>query len=788
MILKLLLLFAIILPGNKNILFGESNSLIGQVININKTPIYNVNIQAVNSDFGTTTDKDGFFVFKNINTNNITAIKVTHIGYDTKIINIIPPFNNITITLIENIKKLNEIVVTGNRQETYIKDVPVLTHVISEEDIKNSTYTSVKDILETTMPNVQNVMSSHAGTSNNEVKIQGLNNKYMLFLIDGARVSAEFAGNTDFTMLNLSNIEKIEIVEGGMSSLYGSSAIGGVVNIITKEHKKPYWIDYSYLYDNPLIISQSLNSGFNHKGFYYNLNLNQENSDGYDLTPVSNYESGSILKTLEKYSSKSIGHNLKYRFNNNYSIELNYKKYSNSIKQYYNYFVQIIDNNDPLYPNYYYSSLKNNTPEFEDYRYGLDFIWKKTDSRFNISINQEEHVKSNYFFNYTGLSCENQEVSYFCNNSNELIPASFVNAINQNKSILVQYNHNIGNHSTTYGYEQNEDSYSSFNVYKHTGDIGNDGQCLGSIDCWVQSIFGGINDTKNFSKKAFFIGYQITDNYNDKIAFATRYVDSKNFGNEFVYSFAHIIKRYQPLDIRFNFSKGFRIPAIKELYYNFQGHSPPVIGNPNLSPTTNNYFSFSINKILNESDFSIEVFYNDVKNMIGIDYDTDLNGEDILLYTNFNQVKFFGLNFSYENNISQKEKIKFVYNRTNPKSYNIEALEMISKNSFRLNYIHEMIDNKLKLVLNTKYADEKFFLDGSDKIILEDYFIVDMIFLVNIKKIADFKIGIKNIFDYKDNRRLLEDDFGKDILTSYDAGRRIVVGFNLNLNRENIKK
>ena len=60
------------------------------------------------------------------------------------------------------------------------------------------------------LPNVQNVMSSHAGISNEEVKIQGLDNKYLLFLIDGKRVSGEFAGNLDFKMLDLSNIDRIE--------------------------------------------------------------------------------------------------------------------------------------------------------------------------------------------------------------------------------------------------------------------------------------------------------------------------------------------------------------------------------------------------------------------------------------------------------------------------------------------------------------------------------------------------------------------------------------------------
>ena len=198
--------------------------------------------------------------------------------------------------------ELDHILITGLRKEAYVKDTPVLTHVVSSRDIENTAYTNVKDVLEMKMPNVQNVVSNHAGTSNNRVKIQGLDNKYILFLIDGARVSGEFAGNLDFNMLGLSNVEKIEIVEGGMSSLYGSSAIGGVVNIITKKHQYPYWVNFSYLNEDPMVISQALGLGFNYKNFYYSLNFNKQDSDGYDLTPSGDNDVGPLMKTLEAVS------------------------------------------------------------------------------------------------------------------------------------------------------------------------------------------------------------------------------------------------------------------------------------------------------------------------------------------------------------------------------------------------------------------------------------------------------------------------------------------------------
>ena len=99
--------------------------------------------------------------------------------------------------------------------------------------------------MEVALPNVQIVASNHG---NDRVKIQGLDNKYTIFLVDGDRVSGEYAGNIDFGLFDLINVERMEIVEGGMSVLYGSGAIAGVVNIITKKEKTPYWFKIHYHY------------------------------------------------------------------------------------------------------------------------------------------------------------------------------------------------------------------------------------------------------------------------------------------------------------------------------------------------------------------------------------------------------------------------------------------------------------------------------------------------------------------------------------------------------------
>ncbi len=763
-----------------------SNDIIEiKIVDINGEPLENVFVESIDSNniinpLGKT-DINGFLIIDDY-VDSIKSIKFSHIGYSEKIIALNDLNTNSIILEFSNIKS-DQIVITGLRTQTYIKDTPVLTHVITSDDIKKSAYSSVKEALEMSLPNVQNVMSSHAGISNEEVKIQGLDNKYLLFLVDGKRVSGEFAGNLDFRMLDLSNIDRIEIVEGGMSSLYGSSAIGGVVNIITKKQTKPFQINYSYLHDNPMINVHSFNMGLEYENFFYDINIVNQSTDGYDLTPDPDLNFP--LKTLEEYNTLSFSHMLGYDNDKNFSVRINYKNYKNDIYLYQRQTLQILDQDNPNYPFYDYTSYRDWMPKFEDNNYGFNLNYYKDNSLLNIVYNSEEYIKSNYFYNYTEEPCNQID----CSDSGNVSSEEFVNAVNKNNSLLLQYNLDRNDNLFTLGFEYNDDSYSSYNIYHYgytdqngdfdAGDYDDNGQCDPFVnDCLVESIFDSQDDTKYYKKKSYFIGNQWTllDN---KIGASFRYVDSKNFDDNYVYSISYMIKNYQPYDFRLNYSRGFRTPSIKELYYNWYGHSPAIIGNPDLVPTTNDYISISVQKFEQNQDFSFEIFYNDVIDMIGGIYvDVNEDGIEEYQYSNYNNILFYGINTHF--NIKNKNNtFKFVYNFTNPESDNQSALQLISKHSFRFNWLRTIIKEKLDISFNIKYAGEKFVMLGSEKLILDDYILSDLIAMVNFNKNLELKVGLKNLFDYKDDRRLLSE--GSDFLTTYDPGRRFILEFKFNL-------
>ena len=132
---------------------------------------------------------------------------------------------------------LNEVVVTATRVPKLLKDAPVETRLITSADIRRADATNVEDLLQTEMPGVE---FSYAMNQQTHLNFSGFGGQSILFLVDGESMAGETMDDIDFSRLDMNNVERIEIVRGASSALYGSNAGGGVINVITRDASLPW--------------------------------------------------------------------------------------------------------------------------------------------------------------------------------------------------------------------------------------------------------------------------------------------------------------------------------------------------------------------------------------------------------------------------------------------------------------------------------------------------------------------------------------------------------------------
>ena len=133
--------------------------------------------------------------------------------------------------------ELNPLVVTGSHTPKTLKDAPVVTRLITRNDIKITDATNIQDLLTQEMPGLE---FGFAMTQETSLNMSGFGGNAVLFLVDGERMAGETVDNVDYNRMNLDNVGRIEIVKGASSALYGSNAVGGVVNIISRENIEPW--------------------------------------------------------------------------------------------------------------------------------------------------------------------------------------------------------------------------------------------------------------------------------------------------------------------------------------------------------------------------------------------------------------------------------------------------------------------------------------------------------------------------------------------------------------------
>lgn len=187
-----------------------------------------------------------------------------------------------------------ETVVTASRTETPLANAPIATEVISRTEIERTGSRDVSEVL-ATHPGVQLARSFNGVT----VTLQGLDSQYVLVLIDGQRVIGRVNGGIDLSRLPIDDIERIEIVRGPSSVLYGADAIGGVINIITRRARRKYEADGSASYGTLNTTDLRAGAGLKRDSWSAHVSGGYHRRDAYRLDPTTLATSGSAYGEFE---------------------------------------------------------------------------------------------------------------------------------------------------------------------------------------------------------------------------------------------------------------------------------------------------------------------------------------------------------------------------------------------------------------------------------------------------------------------------------------------------------
>ena len=227
---------------------------------------------------------------------------------------------------------LNPVVVTGSGHHQRLKSTATPVHVISSQEIKEQGISTFDAALTRIMPQVSMAPNS-MGTF---LRLNGLGNKYILILINGQKLSGDISNNVDLNRINMSRVKRIEILDGAASSLYGSDAIAGVINIITDQ---PTQNLISVTSDTHVsghgVLTENVCLDIYTNGFGSYTSFSHDRADSYQTTNLE-YVKGSDTETQETiapfftgYRSNIIGQKFTYAPNQhlalNAGIDYSYK-------------------------------------------------------------------------------------------------------------------------------------------------------------------------------------------------------------------------------------------------------------------------------------------------------------------------------------------------------------------------------------------------------------------------------------------------------------------------------
>lgn len=540
-------------------------------------------------------------------------ISATFVGYKNAI-DTINPGENIQITMDPTVYNVDEVVVTAQyRPETIDKSIYRIK-VLNSQIIEDKAALNLSEMLAGEL----NIRTTHDNALGSSITMQGLQGEHVKYLINGVPVIGRQNGNVDLQQLNLQNVDHIETIQGPMSVVYGSNALAGVINIITKNSNQyPMTFNADAYYESVGVYEFNLGGSYSKNKNSFSLYTGRYFFDGYNPP-------GQDTSRFQQWNPK-----LQWDVDGSYM----YSSKKTMLKFNGTYFYEKIQ--DKGYPVEAFNYDKAWDKYFYTNRYVLRGEWDQTfndRSRLKVmsAYSSYSRIKNTYLKDLTNLDevlveqIDKQDTSRF---SNILFRAEY-NHILKNDffsyQIGVDFNHESGYGKRIKDTTQQIGDYAGFLSMKFTP--------------WaVLSIQPGI-----------------------------RVIYNTNYNAPLVYSINIKWNIAEPLSMRVSAAKGFRAPSLKELYLNFDDINHTIFGNPDLVAESSHNYNLALTYNHNSSaayNWGIELglFYNQIHEKIELEQISS----DPLMYSYINVDEFYtqGFELNFNNRIypSLKLNIGFAY-------------------------------------------------------------------------------------------------------------------------------
>ena len=264
---------------------GVANDASGRIEGVVQTaggmPLADVNVSVSDKPLGAVSSATGRFSLTGVSVGEHTVV-ASLVGYRRTRLQVNVAANAVSrvrIVLTPETTALPAIVVTGTRSAQSIQDTPIQTQVITKREING---TGVVDLGSLLAEQTGIAVISDHGTG---VQMQGFDPDYTLILVDGEPVIGRTAGTLDLDRFLVSNLEQVEIVKGSTSSLYGSEALAGVINLITRLPEKPFSASIRPRFGTFGALNFTGELESRQKEFGISLFVDRSRSSGYDHTP-----------------------------------------------------------------------------------------------------------------------------------------------------------------------------------------------------------------------------------------------------------------------------------------------------------------------------------------------------------------------------------------------------------------------------------------------------------------------------------------------------------------------